>query len=676
MPLWARAERRGRPVWIAGWLLIAVAVWPIPISAADPPASATGDEVVSQIADRVAACGTKPSAYEQEPVLEQALGAAGVPAEAVARLFAASQAADLPGMAPSLDAFLFFTRDPEWRPLRRHFAEYLELPDVTELDAARVHPLVGYGGVVTLPALTTLTPETAAALAPFGEDDWGAALEFPAVAELEADAATALARCNALLVFPDLRSLSVEAARGLAGHEGIGIVLGGLATLPADVAAALADAKSIQGLLLPDLEVLASEPLARRLARQDHAFLPRVTAITPEIAAALRGNEGGELALPALGELSPEVARQLVGAGYYWLRLGGAERLTPEAAAVLASHNGQLTFTGPVPFSAAAAAELAKHANVISLPHVAELPNDVARGLASHTGSLVLGGLTALSTETAAVLAEHAGGLHLPALRRLTPEAATVLAPRSGSLTFSSLETIDPATAAAFAAHAGDTLTIGGITEISPEAAAALAVTPGGLVLPNLERLTPEVARALAAHRGSLVLESLGEMPAAVAGELTRHAGALVLDGVERLSTYSAMALAEKPGSLSLRGLSSLTPDGAAALARRTEPVTLFALQAVERIDSVSVADLLVAGIDDLELVGLTALDGPDAAAIARVLARTRGSLSLPALERITPRALELVLTKQGVELPAVEGLELAREAGVGWTDDIVIPGE
>jgi len=58
------------------------------------------------------------------------------------------------------------------------------------------------------------------------------------------------------------------------------------------------------------------------------------------------------------------------------------------------------------------------------------------------------------------------------------------------------------------------------------------------------------------------------------------------------------------------------------------------------------------------------------------VLARTRGSLSLPALERITPRALELVLTKQGVELPAVEGLELAREAGVGWTDDIVIPGE
>lgn len=526
------------------------------------PATPAADALTAAIAARVAAQAGKPSIHDDQPTIERALEAAGMPADAVARLFASVEQADLPGMAAGLDAFLFFTRDPEWRPLRQQFAEYLELPEVTQFDADRVRPLAGYGGVVTLPAITTLAPETAAALASFGGDSWGAALEFPAVEGLEPDAAAAIARSNALLVFPHLRGLSPEAARRLASHEGIGIVLGGLAELPADVAGALAETKSIQGLLLPDLKSLDSEPLARRLARQDHVFLPQVTAIEPRIAASLRDNEGGELALPGLERLTPEVARQLVGAGYYWLRLGGAEHLSVEAAAVLARHNGQLTFPGPVPFPAAAAAELARHANVISLPRVAHLPADVAKALAPHEGSLILGGLTDLRAETASLLVEHAGAIHLPAVRRLTPEVATTLAPRSGSLSLSSLATIDPATAAAFAAHAGGPLTLGGISALSPEAAAALAATPDVLALPNLTTLTPDVARALAAHRGRLVLESVADLPADVAAELARHEGGLVLDGVGQLSTAAAAALAEAPGMLSLGGLERITPRG------------------------------------------------------------------------------------------------------------------
>ena len=119
----------------------------------------------------------------------------------------------------------------------------------------------------------------------------------------------------------------------------------------------------------------------------------------------------------------------------------------------------------------------------------------------------------------------------------------------------------------------------------------------------------------------------------------------------------------------------NLTPEGATALVKRDGSLFLGALQYAERIDSVPVAELLVAEFDDLELANLTALEGPQAAAIAGVLARTRGSLALPSLEKISPRALAALLTKKGVSLPDPEGLTLTTEPGEGWTDDIVVPG-
>lgn len=612
LPASWRATGGVRALAMAFAMLVAAIGRPAPADEPGPPAripagpvsAKVDDPVAAEIADGVAARATKPSVHADRAAVERALAAADVPPDAIARLFAAVARADLPGMAASLDAFLFLTRDPEWLAMRRHFAEFLELPGVTSLDPARIRPLLAYGGVVRLPDVSTLTPETAAALAPFGDSDRGAAVEFPLVEELAPAAAEALAECDALLVFPSLRTLSAEAARALARHDGIGIVIGGLTSLPADVAAALAETRSMRGLLFPDLERLDSRPLAARLARQDHVFLPKVAALDPDQAASLQGSVGGELALPGLRELPVEVARRIAGAGFYWLRLGAAASLSPDAAAALAGHGGRLTFTGPVPFSAAAAAELAKHRNVLSLPHVTGLPADVARALAPHEGSLLLGGVAELSPEAAAELAMHAGNLHLP-----------------------------------------------------------------GLVT-----LTPEVARALAAHRGLLGLESVAELEADVAAELAGHAGGLALDGVGGLSTAAAEALAAATGSLSLGGLAAVTPGGAAALARRTGPLRLQALAGIERIDSVPLAELLVGRFEDLELANVVALDGPEAAAVARVLAGTRGGLSLPALRRITPRALEALLAKQGVQCADRESLALVPDPGPGGQDDIVVP--
>lgn len=668
-PAHLAATRRPRRMLAAGCLVLAALV----ATPASRPASA-GDPVAAAIAAHVASRGTKPSVHMERPAIEQALAAAGVPPEAITRLFAEVARADLPGMAASLDVFLFLTRDPEWLAMRDRFAEFLELPGVDALDAARVEPLTGYGGVVTLPAVTELTPETAAALAAFGKNDWGAAVEFPSIVTISPAAAAAVAACPALLVFPNLERLSAEAAQALARHEGVGLVLGGLTTLPDDVAGALAEARSIQGLLLPDLESLDSPPLAGRLARQDHTFLPRVATLALPVAEALRGNEGGELALPGLAGIPPELAGQVVAAGYYWLTLGGGDSLAPEAAAILAGHVGQLTFTGDLPCSAAAAAKLAAHDGLLSFPHVAELPVDVARALAPHAGGLLLGGVTSLTPEVAAALAAHAGGVHLPGVRTLTPDVAAALAPRTDALVLSGLETLDAATAAAFAAHARDVLVIGGVTRLTPEAAAALAAFEGRLVLAAVTTLTPDVARALAAHRGPLVFESLVDLTAEVAAELAGHDGGLTLSAVERLSTAAAEALARAPGPLELPRLFRITSGGAAALARREAPPSLAALQYVESIDSVALAELLVAGFEDLALENLAALDGPQAAAIARVLARTSGSLSLPVLARITPRALETLLAKPDVDLPPVAELELAPDAGGGVSDDFIDP--
>jgi hypothetical protein len=664
--LLGRQFRAGVTLITAAWALLASAL-------GEGPGPA--DRAVPTIADAVASRQTKPSVHADQSEIERALAVADVPREMIARLFAAIGEATLPGMAANLDAFLWLTHDPEWLALRRHFAEFLELPGVTELNADRVAAFAGYDGMVTLPDVTVLTPRTAAALAAFGQESWGAGVELPGVGEIAPDAAAALAKCTALLSLPNLRVLSAASARALSAHEGIGLAIGGLATLPADVAAALAQTKSIQGLLLPDLELLDSEPLARRLAGQDHVFLPRVTGLPVTVARALRGNEGGELALPGLAAVTPDLAREFVGGGYYWLTLGGADRLSPEAAAVLALHKGPLTFTGTLPFPAAAAAKLAANEGLISLPHLATPPEEVLLSLSEHRGSLVLGGVKRLTAELAAALASHAGVVFLPAVQTVPPEVAAVLAPRSDTVVLSGLASIDVETAAAFCRHARETLVLGGLTGLSPEVAATLAAFDGPLALPAVTTLEPEVARALATHRGRLVLESITDLPDEVAAELGKHAGGLDLPGVERLSTGAAEALTAAPGTLSLPSLVGLTPEGAAAFLAREEPPELHALQLVERIDSLPLARLLVARFDDLELANVTALEGPLATAIAGVLARTRGTLALPALERISPRALEALLDKKDVVLPEIEGLTLTREPGAALTDDVVVPG-
>jgi hypothetical protein len=418
----------------------------------------------AEMAAAVAAQRAKPSVHAEEESVRQALAEAGVSPATIAELSAAVATADLPGMTAGLDAFLFFTREPRWLALRPVFAEFLTLKGVTSLDAETAAPLNAYGGVISFPDIVDLKASTAAALRGFGGDDWGAGIELPGVRSLTAAAAAELAGCQALLSLPALDELPVESARALAAHEGIGIVLGGLARLPPDAAEAIANTRSMQGLLFPDLSQLDSEPLARRLARQDHVFLPRVSRIEPAILEALQGNDGGELALPHLETVSPAVAKAMVGGGYYWLSLPAAA-IEPAAAEILAGHNGQLVLTGTTPPRPATAAALASHRGSIRLPCLARLATDVAEAFAPHEGPLIFESVSRLSPATAEALGRHRGSLILAALAEVSPEVAAGLA---GSR---------------------ELLVLPRVEQLATPAAAALARTPGRLSLPGLRRI-------------------------------------------------------------------------------------------------------------------------------------------------------------------------------------------
>ncbi|MCE9630256.1 MAG: hypothetical protein K8S94_05995 [Planctomycetia bacterium] len=394
------------------------------------PAAAEA-RTAEEIARLVAAKTGLPSVHMDRPAIDAALKAGGVSRETLDRLWHEVDRAVLPGMGSRLDGFLFLARDPEWLGFRDRFEEFLTLPRVDDMTPEVAAALVPYQGFVSLPGITSLTPDGAEAFEAFGADSWGAAIELPGVTALSAEAAAALARCRALVVLPSLRELSPAAAAALARNEGIGLVIGGLATLPDDVAAALADCRSLKGMLLPDLTALDSPPLARRLVRQEHVFLPRVTTLSRPIADALRGSDSGSLALPALEQLTTEAAERLAGSGYYGITLGCAATLTPEAAAALAKQTGPLIFSGSAPFSAAAARELAAHPGDLVLSHVATLPADVTNALAEHEHLLVLEGVTAIDAATARGLAAHRGGVCLPALSRISAAALEILRERT-----------------------------------------------------------------------------------------------------------------------------------------------------------------------------------------------------------------------------------------------------
>jgi hypothetical protein len=82
------------------------------------------------------------------------------------------------------------------------------------------------------------------------------------------------------------------------------------------------------------------------------------------------------------------------------------------------------------------------------------------------------------------------------------------------------------------------------------------------------------------------------------------------------------------------------------------------------------------AALSEGNLPTITALDSPDAVAVAQALATRKGQLRLPNLKKISPKTLSALIAKGDVEIPLIETLELIPEPDGSETDDVVIPEE
>jgi hypothetical protein len=135
----------------------------------------------------------------------------------------------------------------------------------------------------------------------------------------------------------------------------------------------------------------------------------------------------------------------------------------------------------------------------------------------------------------------------------------------------------------------------------------------------------------------------------------------LSLDGLTALDADTAKALAEFKGEgLSLSGLTTLDADTAKAFDDfKGASIALHGLTtlSVDAARAIAAADKW-----DGSLPTVTAFGAPQAVAIAEALASRKGRLRLFNLKQISPKALSALRRKEGVEIPAIETLELIPE--------------
>lgn len=522
------------------------------------------------------------------------------------------------------------------------------------------------------------------------------------------------------LSLPRLRSLSPEAAAGLAEFGGNALLLDGLTELSPETAAALA---AFGGKLLS---------------------LAGLTELSPEAAAALRGFCRDRLRLDGLKSLEPDVARALAPCAVRSLGLDGVTTLAPEAAGVvttfaareisLAGLGGQLDRAAALTSADAALFALVaardRHPLAPSWPvrlggiEALDTPAGVetARILAASSRGLLLPKLQRLSPEAARALAEFKGdAMELPALVEIEPAAAEALAvcparlvmlglrQRFGRLhaltpddvplvrlmsreqvgvrleQLESLDTLEAVVTARTLAAATTLIVLPQVRRISVDAARELSAFKGEmLVLNGLTELEPDAAAALAAVQvRDLRLNGLEELSAESAGCLARCGipgmTDLHLDGVTALAPEAAEQLAGFSGNqLFLNGLTALSPEAAKSLARAQCRVLCgFPPQGFDRFDAIGVdqARVLTLAVRNLRvafvLKNVTTIDSVEAASM---LAALPVRLTLPGLRRVAPQTFAALVAKKDVLVPRLEAIEFITDQAGGAADDFELP--
>ena len=215
-----------------------------------------------------------------------------------------------------------------------------------------------------------------------------------------------------------------------------------------------------------------------------------------------------------------------------------------------------------------------------------------------------------------------------------------------------------------------------GLSGISADVADAVAGSKAkALNLWGLTTLDAAAAKALARFEGQLLsVSGLASLDAQTATALAEFKGnALSCGGLTAIDAATAEALAASTAwDCNVRELATLDADTAAALTRaRNWDGRLPKLTAV---DAATAKALVAAQKWDGQLPGVTAFERPDAVAAATALAKRQGPVALPNLRKISPKTLSALITKEDVQIPLIETLELIQEPDGSETDDFVIP--
>jgi len=259
-----------------------------------------------------------------------------------------------------------------------------------------------------------------------------------------------------------------------------------------------------------------------------------------------------------------------------------------------------------------------------------------------------------------------------------TPETALAWAAVSNCY-LSHVVTLDADTAKALAEFKGQCLILNGLTALDANTARGLSGYKGDLYLCGLTTLDADTTKALAEFKGYLYLNGLITRDADTAKALAEFKSLhLGLFGLTTLDPDTAKALAEFKGEgLYLDGLTTLDAETAKALAEFKGFLglpnnVLKAFFAKNPLTSETA--LAWAALAKGDLFYVTALDSPDAVAIAQALATRNGPLALPNLKKISPKTLAALIEKEDVEIPLIESLELIPEPDGSVTEDFVIP--
>lgn len=352
------------------------------------------------------------------------------------------------------------------------------------LTPEKARELAKRHAVLTLLKVTSLSSEVAENLVTPYLDTF---LTLPAVETIDADAAAKLSVRRGYLRLWGITSLTPETAAALVGSPGQRLELTGVRDISPEVAGALIRGKrEALGLGLPTLPTAIAEILAEF---PGELWFPHLETLSREAAGALSKHRAAIDLGPA--RISAEVAETLLDHDAP-IGLSQVRKLAPGVGDILARHKTEVWLALEEIDSVSLARKLFMEPEASSSVHRLRTMSPAIAAEYARRDPGYLEHLDSLSLEAAKELAKGNQDINLPAITKLSPELATALTERTRAVYLSGLKALDGPDAVAVAEALASTpapVYVEFLERISAPALAALR-KKATITIPPDEKLT------------------------------------------------------------------------------------------------------------------------------------------------------------------------------------------